>query len=73
MKLSVVEQKIEPLAGGELAAGVLLLDAAGSPTLARLLAHLAQAVELVEGGHATDSFALRLVGPAGIEPATIRL
>jgi hypothetical protein len=40
---SGVQEKLEPLAGGELSARVLLLDPVRSPTLQRRFAHPLQA------------------------------
>ena len=46
-----VEQEVEPLARGELALGVLRLDARGAAALLRLGAAALEEVELVAHGH----------------------
>jgi hypothetical protein len=69
-----VKQQLEALASRELAARMLLIEPFRSPAHSRVLAHRRQSFELVGRRHATHSFAwFGGVGPAGIEPATVRL
>ena len=69
-----VEQQLEALSRRELSARVLLIEPFRSPTRSRVLAHRRQSLELVGRRHATHSFgSFGGVGPAGIEPATVRL
>ena len=70
----LVEQQLEPLARRQLAARVLLLEPLRSPTLARLVAHRragAASLSAVDTGRLLRVAVV--VGPAGIEPATVRL
>ena len=76
----LVEQQIQPLAGRQLAARVLLLHSLGSPAEKRGLTHRAQPLQLVGGRHAA---LLRVRGwwarqesnlrPSGYEPVALTI